>query len=88
MNYFQPVRKLIGKEWVGAKIRKYYDRAKTPYQRVLASPDVEKETKERLQDIYLSLNPVKIRRRMEEGLTELFSNSTKLLAAPIDQVVV
>ena len=78
MNYFQPVRKLIGKERVGAKIRKYYDRAKTPYQRVLASLDVKRETKERLQDVYLSLNPVKIRHRMEENLRKLWGSMSNL----------
>jgi len=72
MNYFQPVRKLIRKERVGAKVRKYYAQARTPYQRVLAAPDVEEETKRRLQELYLSLNPVKIRHRMEENLRKLW----------------
>jgi hypothetical protein len=57
---------------VGAKVRKYYDRARTPYQRVLAAPDVKEETKRRLQDVYLSLNPVKIRHRMEENPRKLW----------------
>jgi len=73
MNYFQPVRKLIRKERVGAKVRKYYDRARTPYQRVLAAPDVNEETKRQLQKLYLGLNPVKIRQRMEENLRKLWS---------------
>ena len=72
MNYFQPVRKLIRKERVGAKMRKYYDRAQTPYQRVLAAPEVKEETKRRLQEVYLSLNPVEIRHRMEENLSKLW----------------
>ena len=70
MNYFQPVRKLIRKERVGAKVRKYYDRAQTPYQRVLAAPEVKEETKRRLQEVYLCLNPVEIRHRMEENLSK------------------
>jgi hypothetical protein len=36
-NHWQPVLKLIGKERVGAQVRKKYDRAQTPYRRVLAS---------------------------------------------------
>ena len=86
MNYFQPVRKLIGKERVGTKVRKCYDRAETPYQRVLASPDVNKETKERLQDVYLSLHPVKIRHWMEENLRKLWgamSNLNSEAMAPV-----
>jgi hypothetical protein len=33
LNSFQPVRKLVGKERDGARQRKRYDRAQTPYQR-------------------------------------------------------
>jgi hypothetical protein len=72
VNYFQPVRKVIGKEQVGGKVRKIYDRAKTPYQRVLSSPDVKDEAKERLREVYLHLNPVKLRMRMEENLRVLW----------------
>lgn len=72
MNFFQPVRKLIVKERVGAKVRKKYDQAKTPYQRVLASLDVSEEAKVMLRDVYMGLKPVKLRRRMEENLRELW----------------
>ena len=37
VNYFQPVLKLISKTRVGSKVTKKYDRAKTPYRRVLES---------------------------------------------------
>jgi hypothetical protein len=33
-NHWQPVMKLIGKERVGAKLRKRYDVARTPYHRL------------------------------------------------------
>jgi hypothetical protein len=32
-NFFQPPQKLVGKERVGARVKKRYDRARTPYQR-------------------------------------------------------
>ena len=54
--------KLIEKERVGSKVRKRYDTARTPYQRVLESPDVSEGDKERLRQIYLTLNPVALRR--------------------------
>lgn len=37
VNFFQPVRKLVSKERHGARVGKRYDRAQTPYRRVLAS---------------------------------------------------
>ena len=39
-NHWQPVMKLIGKERVGAKLRKCYDVARTPYQRLRESRDL------------------------------------------------
>ena len=34
LNYFQPVMKLVGKERFGARVKKRYDDARTPYQRI------------------------------------------------------
>jgi len=53
-------------------VRKIYDRAQTPYRRVMASPQVAEEEKDRLRRIYLGLNPVEIRRRMGENLRKLW----------------
>ena len=72
VNFFTPVRKLIRKERVGAKVRKIYDQARTPYHRVLSSPQVAEEEKARLRQIYIQLNPVEIRRRMEDNLRKLW----------------
>ena len=66
------MRKLIAKERVGARVRKVYDRAQTPYRRVLASKEVPEEEKDRLRAMYQGLNPVEIRRRMEENLRKLW----------------
>jgi len=65
VNFFQPVMVLLEKERHGAKVRKRYERAKTPYQRVLASPDVEEEVKAQLRQQYLTLNPASLLRQIE-----------------------
>lgn len=39
-NYFQPVMKLKAKERNGAKVKKIHDEPKTPYQRLLAMPEL------------------------------------------------
>ncbi|MCS7241022.1 MAG: transposase family protein, partial [Candidatus Bipolaricaulota bacterium] len=54
LNFFQPVRKLVSKEQVGSKVRKKYDRAQTPYPRVLASPWVREEDKAKLRELWSS----------------------------------
>jgi len=73
-NFFQPVMKLIEKTRVGSKVRKKYDQAKTPYRRVLESPFISREAKEKLQQEYAELNPVELKReiiRLQDRLGEL-----------------
>lgn len=36
-NYFQPVMKMVDKQREGSQVKKKYDQARTPYERVLAS---------------------------------------------------
>jgi len=71
VDFFQPVRKLVAKERVGSKVRKWYDKARTPYQRVLARADVDEAEKNMFREVYRTLNPVALRRRIEENLAEL-----------------
>ncbi|MGB7292609.1 MAG: transposase [Thermodesulfobacteriota bacterium] len=63
-NYFQPVMKLKEKIRVGSKVKKRYDQPRTPYQRVLESPLVEKEHKKKLNQEYSKLNPAELRRQI------------------------
>ena len=76
VNFFQPVRKLIKKERIGSKITKTYDEAKTPYRRVLASPDIEDEIKMKLKNQYDMLNPAELKRK----ITKLQNKLLKLNA--------
>ena len=64
VNFFQPQQKLVEKVRDGATVRKRYDVAQTPYQRVMASPHVEETAKEALTTSYLSLNPVELKRQI------------------------
>lgn len=76
-NFFQPVQKCLEKKRVGARRVKKYDRAKTPYQRVLESAGVPDEIKKKLRQHYLSLNPVGLKREVERGLERIFSSVEK-----------
>lgn len=65
-NYFQPLRKLVGKTRQGAKVKKKYDIPRTPYQRVLESPGIPGSKKTEMTRIYLSLNPAQLKREIEK----------------------
>lgn len=63
-NYFQPVMKLIEKTRIGSRVRKKYDKPKTPYQGVLESPNVEEKNEEVLRSEYAKLNPAELKRQI------------------------
>jgi hypothetical protein len=72
INFFQPVLKLIGKERIDGKTVKQYDQATTPYRRVLASDQIPFEVKARLTNLYVQLNPVILRHRIDENVARLW----------------
>jgi hypothetical protein len=65
LNFFQPVMVLVEKHRDGTQVTKRYDTAKTPYQRCLDSSEVDAAAKERLRQLYLTLNPAALLRQIE-----------------------
>ena len=74
VNFFQPSVKLISKTREGARVRKKYDRAQTPYQRLLADEGLPDTVKQELTEQYQELDPVKLLvniRKLQDQLWEL-----------------
>lgn len=67
-NFFQPVIKLISKTRFKGKIKKKYDRAKTPYKRLIESEKITQEKKDELKAFYESLNPAELKRKIDDKL--------------------
>jgi hypothetical protein len=78
INFFQPSMRLVAKQRVGARVHKRYDQARTPYQRVLDSPAVSAADKQTLHDLYLTLNPIRIRDELDRRLQRLWTMSVEL----------
>ena len=74
-NFFQPVLKLVSKEHVDKKFVKRYDMAATPFQRVLVAKDIPFETKARLTNLYVQLNPVQLRTSIDVKVAKLWNIS-------------
>lgn len=70
-NFFQPTLKLKEKVRIWSKYKRKYDKAKTPYQRVIESKDVPEKTKERLKDIYLKLDPIKLKKNIDKKVLNI-----------------
>ena len=77
VNFFQPVQKLVRKTRTGARVHRVYDRAQTPYQRLRAAGVLSAAKQEALEALYLSLNPLQLRRELQAALERLWT-----LAAP------
>jgi len=66
-NFFRPVMKIERKEKVNNSLcHKIYDTAKTPYQRIMESGQISEGQKTKLRELYLSLNPVQLKRAINE----------------------
>src|SRR5713226_5408723 len=74
-NFFQPSMKLQSKERQGARVKKKYDTARTPYQRVLASSFIAEQTKKELRQRYQLLNPAQLKRQIERQQSKLTASA-------------
>ena len=73
-NFFRPVMKIKSKEKINNSIcKKKYDTAQSPYQRLLNCDQLSWAKKDELTKLYLSLNPVQLKRAIEEKVAKLKS---------------
>lgn len=72
-NFFLPIMKLEEKikDTQTGRTKKKYDKARTPYQRLLDHPKVSKEVKDMLKQIYRDLNPIKLRKQIKVKIDRL-----------------
>jgi hypothetical protein len=68
LNFFTPNLKLIKKERVGSKIKKTYDKPKTPYQRLLDSNQLSTKQKADLREKMKTKNPFYLKEQLETRL--------------------
>lgn len=72
LNFFRPVRKLVGKDRIGARVTKRYDQPLTPYQRLLANGSLSEVSRAQLERQYLATNPAELQRRTGNLLRQLW----------------
>jgi hypothetical protein len=72
-NYFCPTLKLKSKSKINSKYVKIYETPKTPCQRLLDSEHINAEAKLHLNEVYNSLNPFTLKRKIEEKLKTIFA---------------
>lgn len=76
-NYFQPLMKLKHKERHGSQVKKTYDMAQTPYQRLQQSSYLSAAGKRRLKAEYARLNPAELKRQIERLQDKLLKSAVE-----------
>jgi hypothetical protein len=82
LNHFLASKRIISKERIGAKWKVLREKvSRTPYQRVMARHDIAGEVKSQLQIEHEKLNPLVLKREIDQRLKTLF-NARKRYAEP------
>lgn len=77
INYFYPCLRLKSKDRVNAKVVKRYEEAKTPYQRLLESPDVCGNVKQTLRKRKQALDLLELKKTVDMLQGKLLEMSAK-----------
>jgi len=72
LNHFVPSRKCLNKVRIGARYKRVYDQAQTPYQRVLVHPVVTDEIKAKLKLQHEELNPLLLKQQIDKLIMQIF----------------
>ena len=70
-NLFQPVLHLASKTTVDGRLKRRWDKARTPYDRLLASEVLEPPQQARLATMYSKTNPRRMRREIYQELQRM-----------------
>ncbi len=86
VNFFQPSMKLREKTREGSQVKRSYDLAATPYQRLLASEELEERKRKQLEGIYDTLDPVLLLQQIKVLQDALWKHAVFDTPKPADVV--
>ncbi len=75
-NLFQPVLHLIEKAVIAGKLKRTWDDARTPYQRLVATDALTPTLAQGLAALYTATNPRHLRQQMYDALAHLWERPT------------
>jgi hypothetical protein len=86
LNFFRPFRKLLSTRRVGSKRVRRYDRAQTPYQRLLAAGALPAGHRQTLADQFLAVDPATLATQIGDTLDRLWKCGDTHRRAPASLV--
>ena len=78
VNHFKPVRRTIEKNKIGSKYQRKFDKARTPYQRVLANNSISQEVKDKLKKEHESLDVLSLKKEIDRMIRSLLNKNRRL----------
>ena len=69
-NLFLPMRKLVGKQRQNGRVRKTYDQARTPFQRLIDAQALAPHVQQDLDQQRRAINPLQLHRQLEQLIAE------------------
>jgi len=85
LNLYLPSVKLVKKVRVGSKLRRVYDAAKTPLERVVACAQARKEQVAELKKLRLSLDPFQLGKVIDQKLEGIYDMANRRLSPKATQ---
>ena len=85
MNLYLPSVKLVKKVRVGSKVRRVYDRPRTPFERVQACPQANPEQVAKLEQLRKTLDPFQLGRTIERKLERISRRANRRLSPKAEQ---
>jgi transposase InsO family protein len=83
LNFFYPCQKLLSKKRIGAKVKKTYDQARTPFERALQEGALSASVKENLSALKARTNLIAEREALQSALDKL-----PALADPVPEFII
>ena len=77
-NHFRPTLKLRHRDKRGSRTIRRYEKPRTPYARLLASPQISARAKARLRAEHARLNPFALKKSIEQKLRLFFTAKSNL----------
>ncbi len=85
LNLFLPSVKLLEKVRVGSKVRRVYDAPRTPFERVRACPQADRERLARLEETRKRLDPFQLGKTIERKLDRIYWLANRRLSPKEEQ---
>lgn len=76
-NFFLPTMKLLSKERIASRVKRYHTIPRTPCQRLLDSPDIDDGAKNQLRETLGRLDPFELKKAIEKKLRTIFNRVRK-----------